>query len=91
MVKQSVMNLKIRCKNCNTEFGTVKEILGKFNNEWDADEPTEWVKKKLETNDLAVLTHYPIICTTCEPNKQIATLKLDFISRENDAELTWQI
>lgn len=87
MVKQNVTNLKIRCKDCNTEFGTVKDILEKFNNEWDPNEPTEWVKQRLEANDLAVLTHYPIICTTCQPIKKIAILKLDFISRENDAEL----
>lgn len=91
MVKQSVMNLKIKCKTCQTEVGTVGEILTKFNNEWDPDEPTEWVKQRLEANDLGVLTHYPITCTTCEPTKQIATLKLDFLSEDNDAELTWQI
>lgn len=88
-MKQKATNLRIECKTCGTSFGTVQSNLAKFNNEWDPDEPTGWVKQRLEANDLGVMTHLPIICTTCEPNKKIATLMLDFVSRENDAILTF--
>ena len=88
MVKQSIRLLRIKCRTCSEDYGTVEENLLKIDNKWDEDEPTEWVKQRLEANDLGVLTHLHIFCTTC--NKDIAVLKLDFFSVESEAKITWR-
>lgn len=90
MVKINVKNLWIKCKLCGSKIDIVQGILDRIDNEWDSNEPTGWVQQRLEANDLGVLTHYPIYCSNKECDnfeKKIATLKLDFVSHENNAEL----
>lgn len=100
-MKQKITNLKIRCNVCKVELATVQGLFNSFDNEWDPDEPTGWVKQKIKGLELGVLTHKPIQCTNpnCENfEKDIGVLKLEFTSRirnkqdginDNKAELSF--
>ena len=88
-MKQKITNLKIRCNVCKTEIGKVLDVLSSFDNEWDYDEPSGWVKDKVDGLQLGVLTHKPVVCLNpiCENyQKDIGTLKIEFTSRVRNKE-----
>ena len=83
-MKKKAKHLEIKCLSCNEPAGTVESIFNKLDNEWDPDDPTEWVKQKLEAHDLGVLTHYHISCTTTscpDFGKEIAVIKMEFVDK----------
>ena len=92
MVKQEALDLKISCKSCGTTVDIIRNILANMKNQWDPNEPTGWVQQRLDGDDLGVLTHFPIYCTTCpegEKRKKLGTVKIVFDSQHVDSELKW--